>query len=363
LDLKKYTKALNNPEDKEKTGFLCPYTVEELIDAGGMVPVRIIPETPEVDFADAYLPSNLCSYLRYMVDMAMKGRLEGYRCIVISHSCDGARRVFDVLKKHLRDAEIHFLDVPKKTGVQSIAYFKNQLKSLKEFVEGVAGHEIPTDALAESVKKYNLNRELLARLYSLRIKQPVLFASGFMGELLKANTSHPKNEINVMLKTVIDEITDQPSKKPTSHESGKRVYVSGNMVDNTALLQFIEEGGGLVVGDDLCFGGRYYRPMVEDGPDLLGSLAQRYLSRVPCGRMENYRERFDHILQEVKECRADGLIYSSLKFCDNFLVDYPQLKEMLDGEGIPSLFLESEYFPMGTGQLRTRIEGFLETFE
>jgi benzoyl-CoA reductase/2-hydroxyglutaryl-CoA dehydratase subunit BcrC/BadD/HgdB len=361
LELSKYTGALSRPAEDEKTGFLCPYTVEELIDAAGLVPVRIIPRSPEADIADAYLPSNLCSYLRHMVDMAMKGGLQGYSSIVISHSCDGARRVFDVLKHHLMDIEIYFLDVPKKTGVPSVKYFKNQLEGLKEFLEGITGHEITGDSLAESVKKYNLNRHLLRRLYLQRVEKPLLFGSGFMSGIMEANTSHRKSELNAMLKALIDEIKSLPPSGSAARDRGKRIYVSGNMVDNSVLLRFIEEGGGLVVGDDLCFGGRYYRPQVEDGPDPLDSLARRYLSRIPCGRMENYRERFDHILKEVKECGADGLIYSSLKFCDNFLVDYPQLREMLESEGVPSLFLESEYFPMGTGQLRTRIEGFLET--
>ncbi len=361
MDLKKHLTGLSGPDSNKKAGLLCPYTVEEIIDAAGMVPVRIIPQNPDVDIADAYLPNNLCSYLRHAVDMALKGRLEGYRCIVAAHSCDGARRVFDVLKEHLRGVEIYFLDVPKKTGGRSVTYFKEQLKELKVFLEKVSGSGIPDSTLAESVKKYNLNRELLTELYGLRVKQPFLFCSGFMGDLLEANASNPKSEMNPRLKVVIEDIKHLSASPPGISDSVKRVYVSGNMVDTSALLQFIEEGGGIVAGDDFCFGGRYFRPAVEEGPDLLGTLARRYLSRIPCGRMENYTERFDHILKEIRESRAHGLVYSSLKFCDNFLVDYPQLKEMLDKEKVPSLFLESEYFPMGTGQLRTRVEAFLET--
>ena len=62
----------------------------------------------------------------------------------------------------------------------------------------------------------------------------------------------------------------------------------------------------------------------------------------------------------MKMYGARGLIYTSLKFCDNYLLDYPTLKKHLDGKGIPSIFIESEYFPMGRGQIETRIEGFLE---
>ena len=206
MDLKQHLIGLSGPGSNKKAGFLCPYTVEELIDASDMVPVRLIPQNPDVDIADAYLPNNLCSYLRHAVDMALKGRLEGYRCIVAAHSCDGARRAYDVLNEHLRGVEIHFLDVPKKTGGHSATYFKKQLKDLKAFLEKAGGFEISETALLESVKKYNLNRELFTELYRLRVTNPSFFGSGFMGDLLEANASNPKSEMNSRLKALIEDI-------------------------------------------------------------------------------------------------------------------------------------------------------------
>ena len=75
MDLKQHLTGLSGPGSNKKAGYLCPYVVEELIDASGMVPVRVIPQNPDVDIADAYLPNNLCSYLRHAVDMALKQKL------------------------------------------------------------------------------------------------------------------------------------------------------------------------------------------------------------------------------------------------------------------------------------------------
>ena len=43
---------------------LYTYTVEEIIGAAGFIPF--------VDIGDAYLPNNLCSFFRHIVDMGIK---------------------------------------------------------------------------------------------------------------------------------------------------------------------------------------------------------------------------------------------------------------------------------------------------
>ena len=132
------------------------------------------------------------------------------------------------------------------------------------------------------------------------------------------------------------------------------------MFDSLPLLDFIEQCGGMVVGDDFCFGGRYGQVKIAEEGVALAELAKGYLNRVPCGRMKNNKDRFEFLLSEVARTNASGIIYTSLKFCDHFLVDYPTLKELLDEKGIPSLFLEGEYFSFGAGQVKTRVEAFLE---
>ena len=50
------------------------------------------------------------------------------------------------------------------------------------------------------------------------------------------------------------------------------------------------------------------------------------------------------------------------KFCDPHLSDYPFLKEILDASGVVSLQIELEGEGF-TGQVRTRIESFMEMLE
>jgi len=353
-----YNFADDDIPDEKKVGFLCPYTVEELIDAAGFIPYRIIPKSPDLDLVDAYLPNNICSYLRHLVDLAAKDGLRGYAGLVINNSCDAARRTYDVLKSHMGGLEIFFQDIPKKCDAPAVHYFSHILGGFVNFLEGISGVPLQKDAVRESIGRYNKNRALLSKLFSLRAQYPRLLRSEPILELLDANVRRPKSEMNIFFERFIGEVRE------TMEESGtaarKRVFVSGNLINPHTFFSIIEEAGGVIVGDDLCFGGRYFTHQTGENGEPLENLAQSYLTKTPCGRMVNSSDRYDAVMDALKRFHAHGLVYTSLKFCDNFLVDYPSLKKRLDMEGIPSLFLESEYYPMGKGQILTRIEGFLE---
>ncbi len=344
-------------EGKGRIGIFCPYAVVELIDAGNFVPVRLIPRDPTIRKADGYLPNSLCSYLRHIVDLAMRGELQDFSCILFNHSCDGSRRAYDVFRSYLGEMPSIFVDIPKKNDELSAWYFYEELKRIRQFFEELSHTSITDSALSKSIERYNENRQLLRELYELRARFPSLLNSEIMISVLDANVILSKERANALLRSLCDDIQRNAS---TGHEKvKKKVFVSGNIFDALPLLRFIEECGGQITGDDFCFGGRYAQTHILD-TDPLYALAQGYLKKMPCGRMEDYSRRFDFIIEEMQKHSTRGLIYSSLKFCDNFLVDYPALKEKLDGLGIPSLFIEGEYFSLNTGQIKTRIEAFIE---
>jgi benzoyl-CoA reductase/2-hydroxyglutaryl-CoA dehydratase subunit BcrC/BadD/HgdB len=250
-----------------------------------------------------------------------------------------------------------FVDIPKKNDELSAWYFYEELKKLRRFFEELNHSSITDSVISISIERYNENRQLLSELYELRARFPSLLKSELLISVLDANVTLSTERANSLLRSLCDDIRQNAS---TRHEKVmKKVFVSGNIFDALPLLRFIEECGGQITGDDFCFGGRYAQTRIQ-GTDPLYALAQGYLKKMPCGRMEDYSRRFDFILEEMEKHGTRGLIYSSLKFCDNFLVDYPALKEKLDGFGIPSLFLEGEYFSLNTGQIKTRIEAFIE---
>jgi benzoyl-CoA reductase/2-hydroxyglutaryl-CoA dehydratase subunit BcrC/BadD/HgdB len=342
-------------------GIFCPYSVEELIDAAGFKPLRLTPDRSELQLADGYLPSNFCSYLRHIADGALRGELKDISGILFSHSCDGARRTFDLFDHYIGNIPAQFIDVPKSSDELSVTYFRKQLYLVTSFLERLGGKPASHESIARSISTYNRNRELLRKLYTLVSSSRGKPGAADLRLILDYNNSVFKKEANTVLEEVIAELesaNDVPAEKPFKHR--RRVFISGNMFDSLPLLDYIEECGGVVVGDDFCFGGRYSQLTIEEHGDPITALAKGYLNRVPCGRMKNNKDRFDFLLGEIERTSARGIIYTSLKFCDHFLVDYPAFKAMLDERGIPSLFLEGEYFSFAAGQIKTRVEAFLE---
>lgn len=68
----------------------------------------------------------------------------------------------------------------------------------------------------------------------------------------------------------------------------------------------------------------------------------------------------EKLVRLAKEYKADGIIHCSLAFCDPYLVEANRVENVLKEHGIPLLKIETDYGMEDSGQLKTRIEAFLE---
>ena len=73
-------------------------------------------------------------------------------------------------------------------------------------------------------------------------------------------------------------------------------------------------------------------------------------------RMKEAENR-DKYVQRLEE-DIDGIIYHTVQFCDNYSYEYTWLKEK---KNTPMLLLETDCTKQSGGQIRTRIEAFLES--
>ena len=94
---------------------------------------------------------------------------------------------------------------------------------------------------------------------------------------------------------------------------------------------------------------------------MVENIARRYIDRIVCpAKHHGLFNRGNHLIEKVKETKADGVLFLFLKFCDPHGFDYPYLKQMLDQEGIPSMLFEIEDRNLSEGQFKTRCEAFIE---
>jgi len=72
-------------------------------------------------------------------------------------------------------------------------------------------------------------------------------------------------------------------------------------------------------------------------------------------------KRIDYITTMVRDFNVDGVILERLAFCDLWGFEQFSIFNDLKESGIPLLMLDREYTLGAVGQLRTRVQAFLET--
>ena len=345
--------------DRAWIGWLCTYTPEEVIYAAGFHPFRLLEDAPSTKLADTYLHYNLCPYVRSCLDFGLRKKNQAFKGLVIINSCDAMRSLYHIWNRYLSsETFIHFMDLPKVATSLAVDYFRKEIQKLITSLEKHFGRRIKDSALKEAVGIYNESRDLMRELYELRKDQSLLISGTLVSKIVSAGQRMPKKIFNQKLKKLIEEIkitrakADQPDRP--------RIMIVGSLLSNSQLIEAVEAAGAVVVCDDLCTGSRYFEGRVQDRGDLVEALSRHYLLKTPCARMKDTALRLEAGKKSVKEYRVDGIIYQTLKFCDNHLYDYPVYQEFFRKMDVPMLQIENDFVGGNLGQIKTRIEAFIE---
>ena len=170
----------------------------------------------------------------------------------------------------------------------------------------------------------------------------------------------PRDHYNALLKQLLADL--QGAQGTGNYQA--RLMIIGGELDNPEYLKVIEDQGGLVVTDSLCFGTRMLiKDVDESEKDPLTAIARYYVAERPtCPRVFGmYEKRAEFIKQMSEDFNVDGVIFQRLSFCDLWGIEQFTIKNEFEGWNIPLMMLDREYTMSGVGQLRTRVQAFLET--
>ena len=343
-------------------GWLCTYVPEEIIMAAGALPIRITGYNQETELEDgsAYLYINNCSFSRSCLQMGLRGEYDYLDGVIGGSTCDGARRLFDLWRYYINLPFSFVLTVPRKYTEQAHKLYHDQVSQFKEAFEKHLNLKISDEALLKAVNVLNKSRNLLKQLYELRkLPQPPITGAETM-EVLNASFRMPKEQFNEYLKQLLQEIGNSNIK----HSPKARLMVTGSVMNNPEFIKSIEDLGALVVTDELCTSTRYWSdPVVLNERPILEAISRRYLNNFPCARMVPSDGRFDRIIELVKDYKVDGVISQIIRYCVPYAHDLPLITNKLKGINVPTLSLDVEYGTSGSGQIRTRVQAFLEMLE
>ncbi len=134
-------------------------------------------------------------------------------------------------------------------------------------------------------------------------------------------------------------------------------------VPNWKLPWIIETSGAVIVGEESCVGKRGTRNLTDNSTntvdELMEAITDRYF-KVDCAIFSPNNDRLDHIIEMAKTYKADGVIHYGLQFCQPYLMESMPVEKALEEKNIPCLRIDTDYSMEDVGQLKTRVEAFVE---
>ena len=222
-----------------------------------------------------------------------------YEGVILTTCCDSIRRLYDVLREEFPDKFIYMLDTPRITKDAGITLYEQRILDMIHEYEDFSGKTFSEEGFLNYIRGLQEQQQYAVKDHTLNI--------GIIGA--RAN------------------------------ESIKKI-----LKENNANIAF----------DLTCTG--LGRKILVDENELLTAYTRGLLSQFPCMRMEQAANRDELVRRSAGS--VDGIIYHTVQFCDNYAYEYAWLKDWLDR---PMLLLETDYTRQSSGQIRTRIEAFLES--
>lgn len=342
-------------------GYYCTLIPAEIFTAAGMLPLRIRGAgSKSTALADTYVSSNICTFVRHSVNLALEGEYDFLNGLVCMNGCDQARRAYETWKLKTSIPFIEFISVPKTPEPRVIGFYISELERLIKAIEVHFAVKIGPQELQQAIKLHNSVRTNLIKLNNLRKgKNPPLTGTEALTITVAAHLM-PLGDFNALIEQLLRETAgEQETRKYRA-----RFIVSGGELDEPDFVKLIEDQGGMVVYEDTCFGARHYEDLVSEDGDPLTQIAERYFYKVPCGRMVNsFAPRYKNIEQIMKDYQADGIISQRIMHCivnANHAYHFSRRSKTTE---IPTLVLDREYLGGSQGQMKTRVQAFIENIE
>ena len=340
-------------------GYMCSYAPEEILWAAGMLPFRPLSTRHAIERADAHLQAYCCSLVRGCLEEALAGRLDFLDGMIFPHTCDSIQRLSDIWR--MRIPQMFHADVvlPAKLDTESAReYLIATFRKLITDIQNQSGQRITDDMLRDAVRRYNEIRSHLSTLAAWRQTHPGTLSGSDFHAIVQASMWMDRDEFCGIVSDIVMELKARPPEKPFS---GKRIVLSGGVCNVPDIYDMIESAGAAVVAEDVCTGDRFFQGVIEIEGDMTANIARRYIDRITCpAKHQGIFSRGNYLIETTLKNRGDGVIFFFLKFCDPHGFDYPYLKDMLDQENIPNMLIEIEDRNLSEGQLKTRLEAFIE---
>ena len=362
-------------EGRLALGYTCYHMPEVLLNLEGCFSVRLrAPRTGSMEVATYYMSNATCESARALLERGLEG---GYKFLDAMAGVD----VCECMNRSMENMELLGVSDPDKKGFfwcnldspcsdneDCVEHLREQLsrKILKPLRENY-GIDTSDQAIRDAVARHNEVCRLITEIGNYRkLDNPPITGYEFH-VLTLATYVCPKDLVVEKLRETLEELkTREPDQKKNFRA---KVVVVGSEIDDPELISLIEDSGALVVADRFCYGSFPGRQeiVLADDEDALTQVCRNYLQTTLCVRhsaQHKVQKRLDFAAQLAEDYHADGIIYEQIKFCTYWSYERALASHIMHNEyNIPTLSIDRPYMSRTSGQLRTRVQAFVESIE
>ena len=355
--------------------YVCENTPEPLLNLEGIFSTRLrAPRTSSIEMATYYLTSFLCEYSRALLERAIEGGYNYADCLITPDGCTMINRAAENMEllHTLEEGKENFfyehMEIPMKADDNGLSLYVLQCRNhiLKPLQEKY-GIDVCDTAIRKAVERHNRVCDLIRAIGEFRKGEKPTITGYEYAVITLVTYVAPKDLLLDKLEETLEELKIR--EPDPINEFRARVLLVGSEIDDPDFIKLVESTGAFVCADRFCCGSFPGRnPIIlTDKEDALTQICRQYMVRGQCPRymnMDKMLGRRSYVDELAKEYHADGVIYEQIKFCDPWAYERMLGSHIMhDDYGYPVLSIDRPYSTSGTGQLRTRIQAFIESIE
>ncbi|HRH65799.1 MAG TPA: benzoyl-CoA reductase subunit C [Bacteroidia bacterium] len=334
-------------------GYLPIYIPREIIHASNALPVGImgVGDRKQIIKGDAYYQSYICHLPRGIIEMALDDNLNDFDGFLFPAICDCVRNLSGMFKIVRKGKFTRYFDYPQNFDkLIGGVFYRELLETVMDDMYKLNGVKATTEQLNRSISLYNLNRQLIEKIYAVRQEFPWRISALDVYHVLRAGLVIPVERHNEILMDVVNLIGVEMG-EPMDNI---KVVISGSFCEQppVGLIKSIEMAGCYIVDDDFMLGSRWIVGDIDDTSDQpLQQLVNAFLTQSTFSSaiydVDNPKGK--RLVDLVQRRKADGVIFCAASFCDPALLDRPDLQKACDSAGINHINFQ---FHENTGQFK-----------
>lgn len=320
-------------------GYMPIYAPRPLLEAIGCLPVAVF-GAGEADIirGDSFFQSYICHIPRSTVELALSGDLACLDGMLFPSICDVIRNLGGMWKMLFPDAYAGYLDLPQNFDPRMGGKFWTlEMKRIARELHERGAKPLERQALVDAIGRENGRRAAIEALDQIRRAEPWRLRATEAYLAVRAGSALPAAEHTKLMREVEQAVKLRQGRA----YDNVRVVLVGSFCEQPPfdLIRALEKSGCDIVEDDFQLGLRMIdgNVVVKDGEDPVEALSNAFLfqGREAASRYIDKDEKGRALVDRVKQCKADGVVFAAASFCDPALLDQPMLEAALNEAHVP----------------------------